>query len=59
MTIDNKTVDMVRRNSNDFSFVETLDSMINNHEFRDGLQDFYVGKHNKYSFVWEALSVIG
>ena len=59
MTIQNDTVDMVKRSSNDFSFIKTLDDMINNREFKDGLHDFYVGNHNKYSFVWEALSVIG
>ena len=51
----------VKRNSKDFSFVDTLGSFINNYEFAEGFRDWQInsGPDTKKSYIWSVLSAIG
>lgn len=50
----------IKRNSRDFSFVDSLGSFIQNYEFSRGYDEFkQVSATNKYSYIWEVLSAIG
>lgn len=49
----------VRRSSDDFSYVKTIGSLINNREFSKGYLDFESGKKTPNTYVWEVLSAIG
>lgn len=49
----------IRRNTNDFSFVDTLGSFINNYEFKQSFDQFKLSNDNKSSYIWGVLSSIG
>lgn len=54
-------VSNVKRNSRDFSFIETLGSFINNYEFEEGFRDWKLNtsEDTRKSYIWNALSAIG
>jgi len=53
-------IDNIKRNSRDFSFVDTLGSFINNFEFSEGYRKFQEsGEHTKEGYIWAAISAIG
>lgn len=49
----------IKRNSNGFSFVNTLGNLINNKSFKSGFDEFFENKKTEKSFIWHALSEIG
>lgn len=48
-----------QKNTNDFSFTDTIGSFINNREFSKGYDDFKNGNVNERSYIFSALSAIG
>lgn len=55
----NEIQSTVRRNSDDFSYVKTIASLINNREFSQGYNEFVTGKSTTKTYIWEVLSAIG
>ena len=49
----------IRRNTNDFSFTETVASLANNKDYKSGYQDLIEGKTNDKTYFWTALSAVG
>lgn len=52
-------VEDIRRNSNDFSFIDQLGNFVNNFEFAQGYREMKTQLSTKYSYVWQTLSAIG
>lgn len=52
-------INVINRNTNNFNFVETLGSFINNYKFKKGFDDFKGNQNNKGTYIWQALSAIG
>ena len=56
---------IVKKNSNEFSFVKEVINEVNNSDFKTGVADFYKmlsgDKHvdNSDTYIWTALSAIG
>ena len=50
---------VIKRNTNDFSFIETVASLVNNKEHKSGYQDLIDGKTNDKTYFWTALSAVG
>ena len=48
-----------QKNTNDFSFTDTIGSFINNREFSKGYDDFKNGNVTEKSYIFSALSAIG
>lgn len=44
---------------NGFSLVDTLGSLVNNYEWKQGYVDLYNGKNTNESYIWKCLSAIG
>jgi len=59
MSESNKVNENIRRNTNDFSFVDRLGSFINNFEFSRGYDDYAQGNPTNKAYLWNALSSIG
>ena len=51
--------DNIKRNSNEFSFVDRLGSFINNYDFGVGYDQFAQGNPTNRAYVWNVLSAIG
>ena len=51
--------DNIKRNSNEFSFVDRLGSFINNYDFGVGYDQFAQGNPTDRAYVWNVLSAIG
>ena len=49
----------IKRNTNDFSFTETVASLVNNKEYKSGYKDLIEGKTNDKTYFWTALSAVG
>lgn len=49
----------IKRNTNDFSFTETVASLANNREYKSGYIDLINGKTNDKTYFWTALSAVG
>ena len=58
MAIEN-TLSSIRRNANSFSFIDALGSFINNSNFKQGYNQFKVGRDTKDAYIWKTLSCIG
>lgn len=56
---DNIDLNTIKRNTGAFSFVDQLGSFINNYEFSKTFRDFKLGKDNKYTNIWSAISALG
>jgi hypothetical protein len=51
--------DRIRKNSNDFNYVDTLASFVVNRNFRSGYDTLKSGNRTNETYVWETLSAIG
>lgn len=51
--------DRIRKNSNDFNYVDTLASFVVNRNFRRGYDSLKSGNRTNETYVWETLSAIG
>lgn len=51
--------DKIRKNSNDFNYVDTLASFVGNRNFRKGYDSLKSGNRTNETYVWETLSAIG
>lgn len=49
----------IKRNTNDFSFIETVASLANNKEYKSGYLDLINEKTNDKTYFWTALSAVG
>lgn len=49
----------IKRNTNNFSFTETVASLANNKEYKSGYLDLINGKENDKTYFWTALSAVG
>ena len=49
----------IKRNTNDFSFTETVASLANNKEYKSGYVDLLNGKNNDKTYFWTCLSAVG
>lgn len=49
----------IKRNTNGFSFIETVASLVNNKEYKSGYQDLIEGKTNDKTYFWTCLSAVG
>ena len=49
----------IKRNTNNFSFIDTVASLANNKEYRSGYQDLIEEKTNDKTYFWTALSAVG
>ena len=52
-------IDKVKKNSNDFSVVDTLAQAVTNSEFIKGKLQLDSNEKTSYTYIWEALSAIG
>jgi hypothetical protein len=55
----NDIENVIQKTSNNFSFVDTLGSFINNKEFANGYYNYADGHHTSDAFIWEVLACIG
>jgi hypothetical protein len=46
----------VKRNTNNFNFVETIGDFTINEKFKQGLQELKCGYSSKETYIWEVLS---
>lgn len=49
----------IKKNSNNFSFIDTVVELAVNKEFTKGYNELLFGKNNENTYIWSALSAIG
>lgn len=52
-------IEDIKKNSNNFDFIDTLGSFINNIKFKNGFDNYQNNQRNQYSYIWNVLSAIG
>jgi len=52
-------MEQVKKNSDNFSFIDALGSFVTNAKFKRGYDQFAAGRTNEKTFIWDALSAIG